>query len=346
MEVQTGRKHASYDLLSKYRGVLMGVAILSIILFHYAQDCVQSEAEIGSFIRRYYKYIGSGGVDVFLLLSGFSLYYSMKGSPGRSLKDFYRRRFTRVLIPYFLVAGPKIFLADMLIEGKTFGYCVSDLFFITFFREGRAWFWYIMMICICYLVFPYFYRLIDDSDDYTAQTRVAVLFCFFTLISLLFSVQAPKMFRNTSVMWPRFFPFVLGIYFGRVGYAGKRVSPGVFLLCCCSVFFLPLMNSAQIIVQRFVMMAFHILLYMILILLLEYSPLGKARPAVRALDALGGYTLELYLTHSMARSVFRILGKPCSVLKNEILMLCVSIALAVLLKWITRLLTAVLNKKA
>ena len=345
MTEQTGRKHASYDLLSKYRRVLMGVAILSIILFHYAQDCVQSEAEIGSFIRRYYKYIGSGGVDVFLLLSGFGLYYSMKGSPVRSLKDFYRRRFIRVLIPYFFVAGPKVVLADMLIEGKTFGYCLSDLLFITFFREGSAWFWYIMMICICYLLFPYFYRLIDDGDDFTAQTRVAVLFCFFTVISLLFSVQAPKMFRNTSVMWPRFFPFVLGIYLGRVGYAGKRVSLGVFLFCCCSVFLLPLMNSAQIIVQRFIMMSFHILLYMILILLLEYSPLGKAGPAVKMLDVIGGYTLELYLTHSMTRSIFRILGRPCSVLKNEILMLFISIVLSVLLKRITRLFTAVLNKE-
>lgn len=340
------RNHASYSLVSKYRGVLMGVAILSIILFHYAQDCVHSEAEIGSFIRRYYKYIGSGGVDIFLLLSGFGLYYSAKKSPDLSPKDFYRRRFTRVLIPYFLVAVPKIFLADMLIEGKTFGYCLSDLFFITFFREGRAWFWYIIMICICYLLFPYFYRLIDDGNDLAAQTRTAVFFCFFTVISLLFSVQAPKMFRNTSVLWPRFFPFVLGIYFGRVGYAGKRVSPGVFLFCCCSVFFLPLMNSAQIIVQRYIMMAFHILLYMILILFLEFSPIGKVKPAVRALDVIGGYTLELYLTHSVARSIFQILGRPCSVLKNEILMLVISVALAVLLKKITRPVTAALSKKA
>ena len=53
----------TYKALSKYRGVLMGFAILWVMYFHIP---IKSVTEVGWFIHR----IGFYGVDIFLFLSG------------------------------------------------------------------------------------------------------------------------------------------------------------------------------------------------------------------------------------------------------------------------------------
>ena len=58
------------DLLSRQRTILMGLAMLSILFFHYTEDCYVNDVHFTGFIRVYKTYIGSAGVDLFLFLSG------------------------------------------------------------------------------------------------------------------------------------------------------------------------------------------------------------------------------------------------------------------------------------
>ena len=60
----------TYGTLSKYRGFLMGFAILWVMYFHIP---LKFATEVGWFIHR----IGFYGVDIFLFLSGLGVYYSL-----------------------------------------------------------------------------------------------------------------------------------------------------------------------------------------------------------------------------------------------------------------------------
>ena len=75
----------------------MGMAILSILIFHYTEDCYTVGINYSGIVKLYKTYIGSSGVDIFLLLSGLGLYYSF--SKNNSIKDFYSKRLKRVLVP-------------------------------------------------------------------------------------------------------------------------------------------------------------------------------------------------------------------------------------------------------
>ncbi|WP_259298469.1 hypothetical protein [Bifidobacterium bifidum] len=72
----------SYELLSKYRGVLMGVQILLIMAFHYTEDLSNAADHFNGPAQVFYDYIGSSGVDMFLMISGLGLYY--RGSATRT----------------------------------------------------------------------------------------------------------------------------------------------------------------------------------------------------------------------------------------------------------------------
>ena len=81
--------------LSKYRTELMGFAILWIFLFH-------SNIYIPEFLApfKFVKAIGYSGVDIFFLLSGLGLSFSI--SKNTSLVQFYKKRLKRI-IPTFWV---------------------------------------------------------------------------------------------------------------------------------------------------------------------------------------------------------------------------------------------------
>ena len=72
--------------ISRFRGELMGAAMLFIILFHVALP--REDAFFG--LRR----MGNVGVDMFLFLSGIGLWFSWTKNP--SAKHFFIRRY----LPY------------------------------------------------------------------------------------------------------------------------------------------------------------------------------------------------------------------------------------------------------
>ena len=74
-------KNIEWGAVSKYRGEMMGIAIIMIVLFH--TQLPQTDAFFGL------KRMGNIGVDVFLFLSGLGLWFSLTGQP--SLKRFFKR---------------------------------------------------------------------------------------------------------------------------------------------------------------------------------------------------------------------------------------------------------------
>ena len=88
--------------ISRFRGELMGAAMLFIILFHVALP--REDMFYG--LRR----MGNVGVDMFLFLSGIGLWFSWTKNP--SAKHFFIRRYLRIY-PTWLIIASSIFLVSM-----------------------------------------------------------------------------------------------------------------------------------------------------------------------------------------------------------------------------------------
>lgn len=134
-----GAGRPSYELLSKYRGVLMGVQILLIMAFHYTEDLSNAADHFNGPAQVFYDYIGSSGVDMFLMISGLGLYYSWKRNPDAGA--FYRKRLTRVLVPYVAVALVGWIWFDFVHSDAGVVRFLADIAFVTFFTDGVKWFW-------------------------------------------------------------------------------------------------------------------------------------------------------------------------------------------------------------
>ena len=102
--------------LSRYRGELMGFAMLAVLFFHVGGN--HNETFFYCLSR-----CGNVGVDMFLFLSGVGLWFAWAKKP--SLALFFKRRYVRVYPAWFVVAclyfvplyvGGKMSLADTLLN--------------------------------------------------------------------------------------------------------------------------------------------------------------------------------------------------------------------------------------
>lgn len=133
-------------LLSHYRVDLMGVAMISVILYH--QPFIKD-----NFIATWCNILGYIGVEVFLIVSGFGIAHSLSKN---DLKTYFNNRFIR-LFPACFIAGLMKIITSCLpppIEMPEASSCfISDLIGISN--------WYIYAIVVYYCLAPVLYRLIN-----------------------------------------------------------------------------------------------------------------------------------------------------------------------------------------
>ena len=84
--------------LSRYRGELYGVSMMLIVLYHAYLAGYEWSGIFSVFT------VGYLGVEVFLFLSGISLFFSYTAD--NSLLHFYIKRILRLWIPVFLILCP------------------------------------------------------------------------------------------------------------------------------------------------------------------------------------------------------------------------------------------------
>lgn len=343
---QDEKKRISWECLSTYRSALMGISILAIIFFHFGEGCRIYDMHYSGFNVWYQQYVGSAGVDGFLFLSGLGLYFSLKKNAG--MAEFFKKRFKKILIPYFIIAIPAWFFLDLIHTQSGVTQYFSDLFFVSFFTEGTGWFWYIGMICVCYLIFPYIFRLMDGGADMeTCHMRVLTLVSFITVLAVILKLYAPDFFSNVNIALLRFTPFIAGSAAGRAVYEKRKMSYGVFGIIIFSFLLLPLAQNEQVIITRYVRGLFYIC---VMILLAAAGECFKFRLrggwVLKILNWFGDYSLELYLSHVMVRKIMNTLGYLTCRIRYEAIMLVCALIVAVILKKLTGLAANVCRKRA
>lgn len=134
--------------ISTYRSELMGWAILWIMMLHFTFNQIKP---LG-FIAQY----GFAGVEIFMLVSGFGLYYSL--DKDHHIIRFYKKRLLRIFPTYYLLGV----IASIILFNDNF---LSYLFRYTtigFWTGGVYWEWYIPSLVMLYLLSPLLKKIIDN----------------------------------------------------------------------------------------------------------------------------------------------------------------------------------------
>lgn len=198
------------SLISKYRSQLMGIAILWVMFFHLPLINVYSKIQ---FILSF-KNMGYGGVDMFMLLSGIGIFYSLNRDS--SIKNFYKRRFIRI-IPYYT---PIVLLYSLFFyyQGNlSLGTVFLNVTTISFWISSKGLFdWYMPTILAFYLVSPFLVSLIKKNNK--------ILFILiFTFSFLIFFLLAGTKYYYLLPVFGRFPTFLFGLYLGSQFVSKKNI---------------------------------------------------------------------------------------------------------------------------
>ena len=206
--------------ISRFRGELMGAAMLFVILFHVSLP--RSDAFFG--LRR----MGNIGVDIFLFLSGIGLWFSwMKGRIQESgvgsqevgfwhkLGEFYKRRLLRIY-PAWLIMASLFYVPDYLGPRKfsqTFVDLLGDVLINwDFWLYDELTFWYVPSIMMLYLFAPFYMELIRRHPVYRWLPVVMVMWC----ILVQWVTPIHQAVGHLEIFWSRVPIFFIGINMGEI----------------------------------------------------------------------------------------------------------------------------------
>ena len=204
-------KDIDLSLISKYRGELMGFAMIYVVMFHV---CGNRHDTLWYCLAR----CGNLGVDIFLFLSGIGLWYAW--TKNSSLRHFYWRRYKRIYPAWLVVAA--LFYIPKFIDGKINLWELLGELAINygFWHHLALNFWYVPAILTLYLIAPWYMRLIQ-SDAHYRWLPVAAL-----LLTLLVQYWQPlhHSVGHLEIFFSRIPIFLLGINAGALVKSRYRMS--------------------------------------------------------------------------------------------------------------------------
>jgi len=277
--------------ISRYRGELMGAAMLFVILFHVGLP--REDAFYG--LRR----IGNIGVDMFLFLSGVGLWFSWTKRP--SLKHFFTRRYLRVY-PAWLIIACLFYIPDFL-GPRQFSTNIIDLLGDVlinwdFWLHDELSFWYIPATMMLYLFAPAYMQLIIKHPVYRWLPVVMIMWCI--LVQYVTPIHAAV--GHLEIFWSRVPIFFIGINFGKA-VKEKRCMDGaslwlivlVFVMAFASSVFLEQVRHGQF--PLFIERMLYIPLTVTAILLLNRVFRRTPKWFNATFREVGALSLEAYLIH-------------------------------------------------
>lgn len=301
-------KRSDFELISRYKTALMGVAALMIYFFHqWAHQWVRvpiSPPWFGSMLT-FAQRIGFYGVDIFLLLSGMGLIYAIEK---HSLMRFYARRLQRVFLPFLLSA-----IAMALVSGWSMAEFLKKVLLYDFlFVNTFSMLWFVPMIIILYLLFPFYHRCFIRAKNKFV----------FSLLAVILWIGAASLFRSLirSDLYSainRVPIFLAGVYMGWLSKENPlSLRPvhwalvsaffiiGLVLMYLTSYkdlfLFVPISNCC---VPAFLMAVTSVFIFTRILALLDSFRPGKW--LLWLLGRLGTISLELYCMHEWLDDIIR-----------------------------------------
>lgn len=297
-----------------------GFAIVTIVMFHLLQ-----KLNLSPLIQSAIEFGGSG-VHLFFMLSGFGLYLSKQ----RSAEEFYRRRFGKIYLPYFLVLTISLlvnFLVPIYDDGFQAyfaGIFLYQMFFGHFMEAFGGHFWFISSIIQLYLLFPLFaflHRKLGDKKflglSIIVSTTYWSLLAYFGLL----------MDRSWTCSFFQFFwVFSLGMVLAN-RYKTKGIefwsyNYKVYVLLAISG-----VSVATILLLKWGMIGkvfndIPVFIGYTSIAILAYKISEKfSIKAVRILSKIGDYSYSIYLIHVLVISLLLYVLEAASIDRNFVIII-------------------------
>lgn len=277
--------------LSRFRGPLMGIAMLVVMMFHVG---FSRHDTFWFCVNR----CGNVGVDMFLFLSGIGLWYAWtKGQPS-TLHHFYCRRFVRIYPAWLLLSS--LYYIPLYMEGKfSLWQTVGNILI-----GWRLWsgfvdeFWFIPMILVFYLVAPFYMMLIRRQRVWSWLPVVAMVFC----VLLQYWKPLNMTLGHLEILFSRVPIFLLGINAGQWVKEDRQLPADAFWLLLltfvlslgvCVNFEDGLRGRFPLFLERMVYIPLSISAMLLLCKALSHAP----QWLTGALTFVGTVSLELYLVH-------------------------------------------------
>lgn len=180
--------------ISTYRSELMGCAIVWIMMLHFNFTQIKP---LG-FVSQY----GFSGVDIFILVSGFGLFFSLDKE--FSILKFYKKRLLRIFPTYYLLGIP----ASIILFNDSFLDYLYRYSTIGFWTKGLYWEWYVPSIAVLYLAAPFLKKMIDKRQMclIICLTIVIIGVSYFVVTKEIASPKDPHFFLLYRIP-----PFILGM---------------------------------------------------------------------------------------------------------------------------------------
>lgn len=156
--------------ISTCRSALMGIAILWVVFYHFG-----FHIPIISHVTRF----GYTGVDIFMFLSGFGLFYSLQKKQG--LSNYLKKRVVRIFPSYFLIG---IALSLFCYPDENFWNYLWRCSTLGFWTNGIYYEWFIPSIVTLYCLFPFAFKLL--THDKTRQYQILTVCCLVISIYTVF----------------------------------------------------------------------------------------------------------------------------------------------------------------
>lgn len=295
-----GRREIALEKMSRYRGELMGAAMLFIVLFHVGLP----RADMFFGLRR----MGNVGVDMFLFLSGMGLWFSwMKNSqslsPGShpSILSFYKRRFLRIYPAWLLVAS--VFYISKYVEGARYSANIVDLIGdITlnwdFWLHDELTFWYIPATMMLYIFAPFYMELVRRHPVFRWLPVAMVMWC----VIVQYVLPVHQAVGHIEIFWSRVPIFFIGINLGEWIRQKKTVDGSaiwlillLFVMSLAACIYLEQMRHGKfpLFIERMLYIPLTVTGLLLLCELFSYVPKWVSK----SLTFVGTISLEMYLLH-------------------------------------------------
>ena len=300
-------ENLNWNLVSKYRTELMGIAAIFILICHVVQKDAQGREYCYALLNNYggISYVLSIffnqldiGVDIFLFVSGVGLYYSYEKKP--DFRDYYSKRLVNVYvitaIITFVFSLPN-FLFFHSVALKDF---LLGVFSIKWTLGVGNSNWYISFLMIMYLVFPLIYKFVKLIETKTYARLIIACIVVVYGVALWF-VCKTVIYEKYNLGLFRIPIFFVGCYSGYLAKNNKDITWIPYVLGIIGIVFKII--SIRIFPEYPVLnrMSYFFLFYLFLlvsIFCLKKSPLFL----LKFFRFMGGMSLELYLIHANIRS--------------------------------------------
>lgn len=294
----------------------MGWSILWIMMLHFTFNQIKT---LG-FIAQY----GFAGVDIFIFVSGFGLFYSLDKYD--NLMSFYRKRLLRIFPTYYIIG----FITNLLVTHDDILPFLFRYSTLGFWIGCKYADWFIPSIILLYFIAPVIKKVIEKKWYLSICTIIVCIY----LTALYFADKEYIIDRSHFFLLYRVPAFIFGMtcaYWLKKNRPNKYFIYIMFLGIPFFLYFYPLHH--QIYNYKYYSLAFLLPIFLIIFILLSKYMRGISL----ILKLIGKASLEIYLIQGIF--FIHVINGTTSVFSEwhdilSILMIIASIILGILSHWI------------